>query len=83
MGQTGCVSFMFDQKGIIIIENEDMDEDEITMDALEAGADDIEVEDGVAEIEMCIRDRGITLPILTAIMCRLARIMKWFRRLFS
>lgn len=32
MGQTGCVSFMFDQKGIIIIENEDMDEDEITMD---------------------------------------------------
>ena len=25
MGQTGCVSFMFDQKGIIIIENEDMD----------------------------------------------------------
>ena len=44
MGQTGCVSFMFDQKGIIIIENEDMDEDEITMDALEAGADDIEVE---------------------------------------
>ena len=43
MGQTGCVSFMFDQKGIIIIENEDMDEDEITMDALEAGADDIEV----------------------------------------
>ena len=26
MGQTGCVSFMFDKKGIIIIENEDMDE---------------------------------------------------------
>ncbi|MBR5270690.1 MAG: YebC/PmpR family DNA-binding transcriptional regulator, partial [Clostridia bacterium] len=37
MGTTGCVSFMFDNKGVIIIENEDIDEDEITMDALEAG----------------------------------------------
>ena len=51
MGQTGCVSFMFDQKGIIIIENEDMD-------ALEAGADDIEVEDGVAEIVTAPSDMG-------------------------
>lgn len=58
MGQTGCVSFMFDQKGIIIIENEDMDEDEITMDALEAGADDIEVEDGIAEIVTAPSDMG-------------------------
>lgn len=58
MGQTGCVSFMFDQKGIIIIENEDMDEDEIAMDALEAGADDIEVEDGVAEIVTAPSDMG-------------------------
>ena len=58
MGQTGCVSFMFDQKGIIIIEDEDMDEDEITMDALEAGADDIEVEDGVAEIVTAPSDMG-------------------------
>ena len=58
MGQTGCVSFMFDQKGMIIIENEDMDEDEITMDALEAGADDIEVEDGVAEIVTAPSDMG-------------------------
>ena len=50
MGTTGCVSFMFDQKGVIIIENEDIDEDEITMDALEAGADDISVEEDCIEI---------------------------------
>ncbi len=50
MGQTGCVSFMFDQKGVIIIEKENLDEDEITMDALEAGADDIEADGGIAEI---------------------------------
>ena len=50
MGTTGCVSFMFDEKGVIIIENEDIDEDEITMDALEAGADDISVEAECIEI---------------------------------
>ena len=52
MGQVGCVSFMFDRKGIIIIEDEDgeIDEEEVTMDALEAGAEDISIEDGVIEI---------------------------------
>lgn len=53
MGTTGCVSFMFDNKGIIVIENEEgeIDEDEITMDALDAGAEDVTVSDGVIEIE--------------------------------
>ena len=50
MGQTGCVGFMFDQKGVIVIEKEDIDEDEITMDALDAGAEDIAVEDDYYEI---------------------------------
>ncbi len=50
MGQTGCVSFMFDRKGVIIIENEDVDEEEITMDALEAGAEDIEADEDYIEI---------------------------------
>lgn len=50
MGQTGCVSFLFDRKGVIVIENEDIDEDEITMDALEAGADDVDVQEDCYEI---------------------------------
>lgn len=50
MGTTGCVGFMFDEKGVIVIENDGMDEDEITMDALEAGADDIQVEAECIEI---------------------------------
>ncbi len=50
MGQNGCVSFMFDQKGIIVIEDDGFDEEEVTMDALDAGADDIEIEDGIIEI---------------------------------
>lgn len=52
LGATGCVSFMFDRKGYIIILNEDnkIDEDEISLDAIEAGADDIQMEEGVIEI---------------------------------
>lgn len=48
MGTSGCVSWQFDRKGIIVIENEDnkKDEDTVLNDALEAGADDIEIEDG-------------------------------------
>ena len=56
MGTTGCVSFMFDQKGVIVIENEDIDEDEITMDALEAGAEDISVEAECIEITTAPED---------------------------
>lgn len=52
LGATGCVSFMFDRKGYIVILNEDgnIDEDEISLEAIEAGADDIDIEDGVIEI---------------------------------
>lgn len=39
MGATGCVSFMFQEKGEIVIEKEDKDEDEIMMLALDAGAE--------------------------------------------
>lgn len=60
MGQNGCVSFMFDKKGVIVIEDEDseIDEDEITMDALEAGAEDISIENGVIEITTAPNDLG-------------------------
>lgn len=52
LGANGCVAFMFDRKGYIVILNEagKIDEDEMTLEAIEAGADDIEVEDGVFEI---------------------------------
>ena len=50
MGQTGCVSFMFDRKGVIVIENDGFDEEEVTMDVLEAGADDLEIDEECIEI---------------------------------
>ena len=44
MGTSGCVSWSFDKKGVIVIDNEDeeLDEETVMMDALEAGADDVE-----------------------------------------
>ena len=51
LGQNGCVSFMFDRKGVIVIEKSDLvDEDTLMIDALEAGADDFNVEDECYEI---------------------------------
>ncbi|API90657.1 putative transcriptional regulatory protein [Virgibacillus pantothenticus] len=52
LGENGSVSFMFDRKGYIVITNEqgEIDEDELTLEALEAGAEDIEVDDGMFEI---------------------------------
>ena len=52
LGQSGCVSFMFDKKGVILIEKEDgIDEDSLMMEALDAGAEDFSFEDGIFEID--------------------------------
>ena len=50
LGTTGCVSFMFNPKGVIVIEGEDLDEDKVMEDCLEAGADDFEFSDGCAQV---------------------------------
>ena len=52
MGQTGCVSYLFTDKGYIVISNEDedIDEDKLMETALEAGAEDFASEGEVFEI---------------------------------
>ena len=50
LGATGCVSWSFDRKGVIVMDSEDLDEDTVMMDALEAGADDMQADDEVFEI---------------------------------
>lgn len=50
LGATGCVAWSFDQKGVIVIEREDLDEDTVMMDALDAGADDMGAEEECFEI---------------------------------
>lgn len=52
LGTTGCVSFMFNLKGVIVLDNEDedIDEDKAMEDILEAGGDDFSFEEGCVEI---------------------------------
>ena len=50
LGATGCVSWSFDKKGVIVMDAEDLDEDTVMMDALEAGAEDMQASDDVFEI---------------------------------
>ncbi len=51
LGTTGSVGYMFDHKGAIVIEREPgMDEDEMLMTALDAGAEDMQVSEDVFEI---------------------------------
>lgn len=47
IGQQGCVSYMFDQRGVILVEQEDceLDEESLMMLALDNGADDFESDD--------------------------------------
>ena len=49
LGASGCVSWSFDKKGVIVIEDEDeeLDEDEVMMDALDAGAADFQKDEDV------------------------------------
>ncbi len=72
IGTPGCVSFMFDEKGQIIIDKEecDMDADDLMMTALDAGADDFNEEEDSYEIltapdahplvEAALKEAGIT-----------------------
>jgi YebC/PmpR family DNA-binding regulatory protein len=46
LGEAGCVSWMFERRGVIRITGEGLDEDELLSVALEAGADDVKNEDG-------------------------------------
>ena len=51
MGTSGCVSFMFEKKGVLAIEKQDdMDEDELMMMALDAGAEDFSADEDIYEI---------------------------------
>lgn len=57
MGTTGCVSYMFEKKGVLVIEkNDSLDEDELMMMALDAGAEDFTSEDEAYEITTAYED---------------------------
>lgn len=66
MGQNGCVSFLFEKQGQIILEAEDIDEEKLMEDALEAGATDFLADEGVFEIRTDPYDCGAVSEALSA-----------------
>jgi YebC/PmpR family DNA-binding regulatory protein len=73
LGQNGCVAWMFDKKGVIVVEAGKANEDELMELVLEAGADDLTQEDGQFEIttsvanfeavRKAIEDKGIPVEL--------------------
>jgi transcriptional/translational regulatory protein YebC/TACO1 len=50
LGESGCVAWLFDPKGLLIIETNGLDAEGLALDAIDAGAEDIKVENNYVEI---------------------------------
>ena len=59
LGTNGSVEYLFERKGVFTLQlPEDRDEDELTLELIDAGAEDVEVEDGVMTITCAMEDFG-------------------------
>jgi len=50
LGESGCVAWIFDTKGVIAVKTDSLDADDLALNAIDAGADDVKVESGYVEI---------------------------------
>lgn len=50
LGQSGSVAYLFTQKGIILLEGEGLDEEKLMDDVFDAGAEDFDLDDGLAMV---------------------------------
>jgi YebC/PmpR family DNA-binding regulatory protein len=50
LGESGCVSWLFESRGVITVESNDSDAEEIALRAIDAGAEDVKTEEGYVEI---------------------------------
>ena len=50
LGETGCVAWMFDKKGLITVEKSQVDEDRLVGLALDVGAEDVKADEGIFEV---------------------------------
>jgi YebC/PmpR family DNA-binding regulatory protein len=50
LGESGCVAWLFDSKGLIMIKTNGLDTEELALEAIDAGADDVKVEGAFVEI---------------------------------
>jgi len=50
LGESGCVAWLFDSKGVITVKTDNLDADDLALNAIDAGAEDVKVESGYVEI---------------------------------
>jgi YebC/PmpR family DNA-binding regulatory protein len=50
LGESGCVAWIFDSKGLITIKTDNLSADDLALSAIDAGAEDVKVESGYIEI---------------------------------
>ncbi len=50
LGESGCVAWLFDSKGLITVETNDLDAEELALQTIDAGAEDVKVENDYVEI---------------------------------
>jgi YebC/PmpR family DNA-binding regulatory protein len=50
LGESGCVAWLFEPRGVIVVEGSGRDPDELGLLAIDAGAEDVRVEDGIIEV---------------------------------
>ncbi len=83
MGAAGCVAWLFDSKGIISVEGDNLNTDDVTLQAIDAGAEDVKVEDGSVEIytkptELELVRRGLEekkIPVASAELSMIPKTM--------
>lgn len=66
LGESGCVAWMFEQKGLIQIPIDKSDEDSVMMATMDAGAEDIKVEEDTIEVSTRPEDLNAVRDALTA-----------------
>ncbi|MBI3330299.1 MAG: YebC/PmpR family DNA-binding transcriptional regulator [Nitrospinae bacterium] len=66
LGETGCVAWMFQKKGLLIVEKGKIDEDALLAIALEAGAEDVRSSEGIYEVVTAVEDFETVKQAITA-----------------
>jgi len=64
LGDSGCVAWMFDQKGVIAVETDKVDTEELALFAIDASADDIKVEENMVEVYTQPKDMEVVRKVL-------------------
>jgi YebC/PmpR family DNA-binding regulatory protein len=67
LGEAGCVAWMFQKKGLIVVDQEKIDEDELLAIALDAGAEDVRPSEAIYEVVTSVEEFE---PVKQAILAK-------------